>query len=278
MDVATLIAKLLPLTEDPIANSDEILRLLGKARALAEYEIARFVVAQRTEGFVRERLTSLDPLVRRQAIRWVELTFARAPAAMLLRDASKDRSNVVRRAAMRATRTLRIRDVALPDTTLAGRASIPATRARTGINPFTKEQVLYAARPARPAKHRGFNTTGWRFGLYPPPKRKRRPLDAFKALWEREDVQDFFELDDEAFRALCRPGAGPGAPYVEFAVPKASGGVRLLHAPRPELKRIQRRVLDELLSPLPAHLAAHGSSPAGRRSRTRGPTSARSCS
>jgi hypothetical protein len=57
---------------------------------------------------------------------------------------------------------------------------------------------------------------------------------------------------------LLRPGSGRGAPYVAFEVPKATGGVRVLHAPRPALKRVQRRILKELLAPLEAHPAAHG--------------------
>jgi hypothetical protein len=41
-------------------------------------------------------------------------------------------------------------------------------------------------------------------------------------------------------------------------VPKRSGGVRLLEAPKGRLKRVQRRVLDELVGRIPAHAAAHG--------------------
>jgi RNA-directed DNA polymerase len=39
---------------------------------------------------------------------------------------------------------------------------------------------------------------------------------------------------------------------------KASGGARLLEAPKPRLKSIQRRVLHEILDRIPAHPAAHG--------------------
>ena len=41
-------------------------------------------------------------------------------------------------------------------------------------------------------------------------------------------------------------------------VPKARGGFRLIEAPKHRLKHIQRRILDELLQPIPAHPAAHG--------------------
>lgn len=44
-------------------------------------------------------------------------------------------------------------------------------------------------------------------------------------------------------------------------VTKRSGSLRLLEAPKPRLKRLQRRVLDEIVSPIPVHDAAHGFRP-----------------
>lgn len=46
--------------------------------------------------------------------------------------------------------------------------------------------------------------------------------------------------------------------YVQAWMPKRSGGVRLLEAPKPELKAIQRRILREILDRIPPHEAAHG--------------------
>jgi len=46
--------------------------------------------------------------------------------------------------------------------------------------------------------------------------------------------------------------------YVAFAIPKRSGGYRILYAPKPRLKQVQRWILEQILSkaaPLPA---AHG--------------------
>ena len=40
-------------------------------------------------------------------------------------------------------------------------------------------------------------------------------------------------------------------------VPKAGGG-RLIEAPKPRLKAIQRALLDDVLAPIPVHVAAHG--------------------
>jgi hypothetical protein len=44
-------------------------------------------------------------------------------------------------------------------------------------------------------------------------------------------------------------------------MPKPSGSVRLIEAPKPRLKRLQRRLLDEILVHIPPHEAAHGFRP-----------------
>lgn len=46
--------------------------------------------------------------------------------------------------------------------------------------------------------------------------------------------------------------------YTEFQIPKRTGGTRVLHAPNPQLKKLQRRILRRLLARLPAHPNATG--------------------
>lgn len=46
--------------------------------------------------------------------------------------------------------------------------------------------------------------------------------------------------------------------YTYAFIPKRGGRQRLLEAPKPELKAIQRRILTEILNRLPTHDAAHG--------------------
>jgi len=65
----------------------------------------------------------------------------------------------------------------------------------------------------------------------------------------------------------ARAGPGPLRHYDCRWVAKSSGSARLIEAPRPRLKAIQRRLLDELLTPIPPHDAAHGFR-AGRSVRT----------
>lgn len=46
--------------------------------------------------------------------------------------------------------------------------------------------------------------------------------------------------------------------YHRFGVPKKSGGLRVISAPLPRLKEVQRNILDTILSQVPIHGAAHG--------------------
>jgi RNA-directed DNA polymerase len=46
--------------------------------------------------------------------------------------------------------------------------------------------------------------------------------------------------------------------YVNVWIPRRCGKSRLLEAPKPQLKTIQRRILDEILDRIPPHDAAHG--------------------
>jgi hypothetical protein len=45
-------------------------------------------------------------------------------------------------------------------------------------------------------------------------------------------------------------------------VPKPSGSFRLIEAPKPRLKALQRKILDEIVARIPAHESAHGFRPA----------------
>lgn len=55
-----------------------------------------------------------------------------------------------------------------------------------------------------------------------------------------------------------RPGDERAAHYIYRWIDKRSGGKRLIEAPKPKLKRVQWRILDEILSKIPPHPAAHG--------------------
>lgn len=68
-------------------------------------------------------------------------------------------------------------------------------------------------------------------------------------------------------RLLGRRGAEPLQHYRWTALPRPHAGVRLVAAPKPRLKEIQRRLLRHVLQPIALHDAAHGGV-AGRSVRT----------
>ncbi|MEK6238598.1 MAG: reverse transcriptase family protein, partial [Planctomycetales bacterium] len=49
-----------------------------------------------------------------------------------------------------------------------------------------------------------------------------------------------------------------GGPYTRFTIPKRDGADRVICAPKPQLRWVQRRLLSEILARLPVHAAAHG--------------------
>ncbi|MFH0128580.1 reverse transcriptase family protein [Variovorax sp. VaC1] len=62
----------------------------------------------------------------------------------------------------------------------------------------------------------------------------------------------------QAFREPNVAGARPASHYRYQLQPKRLGGLRLLEIPKADLKRVQRRILDDLLQHVPVHEAAHG--------------------
>lgn len=60
------------------------------------------------------------------------------------------------------------------------------------------------------------------------------------------------------FREPAPPGRAPAQHYHALLKPKRSGGLRLIEVPKPELKRVQRRLLSGLLAHVPVHESAHG--------------------
>ncbi|WP_435021650.1 reverse transcriptase family protein [Tundrisphaera sp. TA3] len=60
---------------------------------------------------------------------------------------------------------------------------------------------------------------------------------------------------------LDRVADGPLCHYDYRWVAKRNGSARLVEAPRPRLKQIQRRLLREIIGPIPPHDAAHGFRP-----------------
>jgi RNA-directed DNA polymerase len=77
------------------------------------------------------------------------------------------------------------------------------------------------------------------------------------ASWLNQDLAHLAWLAD-ARGLACHKRDARLHHYVYQWMPKRTGGVRLLEAPKPTLKAIQRRILRDILDRVPAHDAAHG--------------------
>ncbi|MBN1210516.1 MAG: RNA-directed DNA polymerase [Myxococcaceae bacterium] len=238
MNLVGLLLELKPLMADPEANFERITELLERHQDLAEYEVARFYVSRQWLAPVGRMLRSVDPRERHRGVRQVPLLFARVSAAGPLRRLVKDADQKVARSARAAVHKLGLADVAPPDRRFKPPRH-PSPRARGGWNP-----------------------TGWDFGLptyrwgstkKPPPLKGTLPR-----LATRKDVAALVGVEESELEALMRPGTEAGSGYVEFEVPKRSGGVRRIAAPRARLKEVQRAILAKILEHMPAHEAAHG--------------------
>jgi RNA-directed DNA polymerase len=236
MLLANLLLKLRPLVADPDAQFDAIVDLLEKHDDFAEYEVARHYVATAIEPWIEKRLASPDPDERVAAIRGIRQCFSRSRAAKQLRHLVKDANLRVRGAARRAMAELAIDDVALRDT----RIREPQTRDRPG----------------------GWNPSGWLFGTgarRSPPRAPAAVRSVLPKLSDRSALAKWLGYaDHDELVRFMRPGSDTGAPYVDFEVPKAKGGTRIISAPRAPLREIQRKIHEQILAKVAAHDAAHG--------------------
>jgi RNA-directed DNA polymerase len=237
MDLANLLSELKPLLAASQQNWAQITRLLDVHRQLAEYEVARFYVAQAIKLDVDRAARSVDPRERRRALKTVAAVFPRSDAARVVRHLVKDPDGGVRSAALNAMMTLGLwHETAVRDT----RFAVP--------------------RFLGPLSAGAWNPSGWCFGLrrqraakHPPAGAKPRAIASTEALVKLLGVES-----EESLVRFTRPGTARGSAYVAFEVPKASGGKRPIHAPKAPLKEIQRKILKEILAPLPVHKACHG--------------------
>ncbi len=84
------------------------------------------------------------------------------------------------------------------------------------------------------------------------------PIETTAALaaWLQISLNDLEWFAD--LRGLCGKGAPPLAHYHYRVLQKQSGSIRLIEAPKPRLKELQRRILTGILEKIPPHPAVHG--------------------
>jgi RNA-directed DNA polymerase len=237
--LGALLLQLQPLLGDPWGNFAELTRLLERHRDLAEYEVARHWVAKSLGPRLWDLVHSEDPRERQQAVEAARLLCSRAGAAKILRHLVKD---PITRVAQRARSTiylLGITDVALPNT--------------------------HRLRQGQAVHPRMWSPGGWSYGAGRAWGRRpsqQAPDLATLGLPALPDVDALAAhlglADAHALRRLMRPGSATGAPYVDFEIPKRTGGTRRISAPRAPLRAAQREILRTILDRIPTHEAAHG--------------------
>ena len=240
MHLAELLAALTPLLEDPGAHWESVVGLLWRHRALPEYEVARCLVASKIRPAVDALLQSVDARDRLTGVRTVALVYGRAQASQVLRHRVKDSDRKVARAARDAVKDLFLDDVALP---------LP-------VKPSPRVPTTARLHPGH------WNPTGWQYGLWPVPatarKKKRAAPADLPSVKTLAQLAELVGLDETSLRRWMRPGVERASAYVEFEVPKATGGTRRIATPRPTLKKVQRVILREILEKVAVHPNCHG--------------------
>ena len=222
-----------------LAASDEpgrlerINALFGDPRAPAEFQVARHYIAHQLYGAVDAQLDSLVPAERKAAITTARLVFPQNLAARALRRVVRD-----------------------PDRSV--RAHARTTARKLGLAGPMPTQLRATDRGGR------FTTTSWAFGILPStrpavkPRAASRPKLGVPAIASVDALATLVGVTTDQLAALMRPGTKPGSAYIEFEIPKAKGGTRRIAAPRMALRRVQRKILDEILAKVPMHDACHG--------------------
>jgi len=114
-------------------------------------------------------------------------------------------------------------------------------------------------------KDSAWDTSGWRHGV------AQKDPDTVLARWKESEPKDAPSITTVgALRELLEIASPKqlgylllasdknGGPYHTFTIPKRSGGTRLICAPRPQLRAVQRRLYNSILKEVETHDAAYG--------------------
>lgn len=215
-------------------NLPDSLGKLGKAlaavTATAAYERAANAAVAAVWPHVDKLLDSDNPTHRTDLLAFAVAHFPTTAAARVCRRLAKDPNPRVREQVKRQLKGRKIREVALPATKdgpwdpsgwLKGTTDVDLSRHQTGKKAQARNNVPELANVA----------------------------DLRKLLDIRSPKQlGWFLLASDA-------GDGP---YTKFTIPKHGGADRTICAPKPQLKWVQRRILEAVLARVPAHPSAHG--------------------
>jgi RNA-directed DNA polymerase len=138
----------------------------------------------------------------------------------------------------------------------------PSVR-RHATRTLQKSKIREVALPAK--KNGAWDTSGWAAGVdrgglarHQGGKRTRAQanvpqIDTIAALREVLDIRSEKQLGYFLLASDHENG-----PYTRFTIPKRDGTERAICAPKTQLRWVQRKILEKVLAPLPAHESAHG--------------------
>lgn len=205
-------------------------KALTAAQPFAEYEPAVNAVAGSVWAMADAVCDGDDVNAKQQLVSLVVDHMVPEAAARIVRRLAKDPSPRVRQQVRRVIEAGQIQEVALPATKdgawspegwLKGTADVDLSRHKVG------KKVQEA--------------------------NKVPPLPNLLALRTLLDIRSDKQLG--FFLAASDKDNGP---YTTFTIPKRDGSARSICAPRTQLKWVQRRIHEKILSGIPAHDAAHG--------------------
>jgi hypothetical protein len=221
------------LAADLPAQVTQLDRLLHGVQSYREYEPAANRACAHVWLAVDRLLASPDPRARLALLAFARAHMPPQAEARLLRRLARDTSPRVRLKVRRLLRRHPVREVALPQT--PGGAWDAAGWFPRGD----------AAAGQGLARHRQGRKIQERTGV--------PPLANLGELRELLAIRSPAQLG-----WLLLASDTDNGPYTTFKLPKRDGGERVICAPRPQLRWVQRRILDRILAPLPVHDAAHG--------------------
>jgi retron-type reverse transcriptase len=209
---------------------DQLHEQLDGVRMFREYDAAvnraSSLLWQNLEGC----LNSQDLAPRLALLRFAQEHLTEAAFARVLRRMVKDPAPTVRRHAHRVLRKANIREVALPS-----------------------------------KKNGPWDPTGWAAGTdrgglarHQTGRRTRQQANVpqIATIGELRQVLEIRSSKQLGYFLLASDAEN--GPYTRFVIPKRDGSERAICAPRTQLRWCQRKILEQILSAVPAHDAAHG--------------------
>jgi retron-type reverse transcriptase len=223
-------ARIDTLAEGLPASLDTLREALSAVRMFHEYDAAANRACVLVWRQLEARAAGLDVPARLLLLQFAREHFPDQALARLLRRLIKDPVGQVRRACRRILRFSRIREVALP-------AKKGAAWDQTGWLAGTNNGAL--------SRHPQ--------GTRVQQKQHLPPITNLAELRELLGIRSPAQLGWMLLATDQNDG-----PYTRFSIPKRDGSERVICAPKPQLLWIQRRLLDQVLSKVQAHDAAHG--------------------